>query len=516
MTSPTVRVLASAAGFSLAGTALAQWSTDPANNLRIADRTGEQVQPKIQASPDGGCWVSWFDNAAGGYDVYVQRLSADGQEQLPHNGVLVCDRGVSSTVDYDLAVDAEGNALVAYNDDAVVPGSQQISVSKVSPGGTVLWTTTVSSGTLFKANPRLTVLSDGTCVVGYSLGTSPQSWVAQRLSSGGVALWTAPGISIAEAGRYLALCDLKPAGKGFVAMWIRASGTNAITSNKGLALQRFNAAGEAQWNAGAPTIIFAGTSAESVQNGYFPTMAADGAGGVVVGWYEVSGARNAYLQHVLADGSLKFPAPVSNAVTGSNRIRLGAALGFDPSGPAYYLAATEGTLSTVVDRTFVQKFDGTGTRLWGDTGTEIIPIGATQQSFLACLPQADGCIVAGLDTRSSSTKVVFAAKASNDLTVPWSILADSDASTDKGRLGATLSTSGAALLAFQIGGMESWDIAAQRVNPSGTVGPAGCYANCDGSTGSPLLTANDFQCFLNKYAANDTYANCDGSTGNPL
>ncbi|MBX3376583.1 MAG: hypothetical protein KF678_06215 [Phycisphaeraceae bacterium] len=47
-------------------------------------------------------------------------------------------------------------------------------------------------------------------------------------------------------------------------------------------------------------------------------------------------------------------------------------------------------------------------------------------------------------------------------------------------------------------------------------GPVPCYPNCDGSTGSPLLTANDFQCFLNKYASGDTYANCDGSTGNPL
>ena len=40
----------------------------------------------------------------------------------------------------------------------------------------------------------------------------------------------------------------------------------------------------------------------------------------------------------------------------------------------------------------------------------------------------------------------------------------------------------------------------------GTVA-GGCYANCDGSTGAPLLTANDFQCFLNKYAAGNTYAN---------
>jgi glucose/arabinose dehydrogenase len=43
-----------------------------------------------------------------------------------------------------------------------------------------------------------------------------------------------------------------------------------------------------------------------------------------------------------------------------------------------------------------------------------------------------------------------------------------------------------------------------------------CAANCDGSTGTPLLTSNDFQCFLNRFAANDCYANCDGSTGTPI
>jgi cytochrome c peroxidase len=43
-----------------------------------------------------------------------------------------------------------------------------------------------------------------------------------------------------------------------------------------------------------------------------------------------------------------------------------------------------------------------------------------------------------------------------------------------------------------------------------------CYANCDQSIGSPLLTANDFQCFLNRFAAGDAWANCDGSTGTPV
>ncbi len=43
--------------------------------------------------------------------------------------------------------------------------------------------------------------------------------------------------------------------------------------------------------------------------------------------------------------------------------------------------------------------------------------------------------------------------------------------------------------------------------------PLPCQTDCDGSGG---LSANDFQCFLNKFAARDPYANCDGSTANPV
>jgi len=42
-----------------------------------------------------------------------------------------------------------------------------------------------------------------------------------------------------------------------------------------------------------------------------------------------------------------------------------------------------------------------------------------------------------------------------------------------------------------------------------------CYANCDCSTDSPVLTASDFACFLTKFRAGDPYANCDGSTDTP-
>jgi hypothetical protein len=43
-----------------------------------------------------------------------------------------------------------------------------------------------------------------------------------------------------------------------------------------------------------------------------------------------------------------------------------------------------------------------------------------------------------------------------------------------------------------------------------------CYANCDNSVTAPVLKANDFQSFLNRYAAGDPYANSDHSTGAPV
>jgi hypothetical protein len=45
------------------------------------------------------------------------------------------------------------------------------------------------------------------------------------------------------------------------------------------------------------------------------------------------------------------------------------------------------------------------------------------------------------------------------------------------------------------------------------VTPTPCYANCDGSTGSPRLTGNDFACFLEAYASGQSYADCDGVGG---
>lgn len=171
--------------------ALAQWPSDASVNLSVADRTGEQVQAKICATSDGGCYVSWFDNSSGGYDVYLQRLDPAGYEQWAHNGILVANRGFSSTEDYDMDVDAADNAILVYRDDHT--GTVRIVANKVDSSGAPLWGAfgVQVSVTLDVHTPRVCVTSVGNIVVGWSVG---DGFRLQKLDASGAPQWGAEGI----------------------------------------------------------------------------------------------------------------------------------------------------------------------------------------------------------------------------------------------------------------------------------------------------------------------------------
>jgi hypothetical protein len=90
--------------------------------------------------------------------------------------------------------------------------------------------------------------------------------------------------------------------------------------------------------------------------------------------------------------------------------------------------------------------------------------------------------------------------------------------------GASGTATGGASVTLSISGIQPSDVGAYDVvfshpcgntasNPSSITVTGGCYANCDGSATSPILTANDFLCFLTRFVSSDPYANCDGVGG---
>jgi hypothetical protein len=90
---------------------------------------------------------------------------------------------------------------------------------------------------------------------------------------------------------------------------------------------------------------------------------------------------------------------------------------------------------------------------------------------------------------------------------------DDDACAPSGPSSLSWEAIAGALYKVRVGGFQS-------ATGSGTINvtcvPAGCYANCDGSTSAPVLNVADFTCFLQRYAGGEPYANCDGSTVEPV
>lgn len=511
----SVCALAVLAGGLLATPALGQWSGDTMVNLTVAGRASEQVQPKIRATPDGGAYVSWLDNFAGGYDVYLQRLDAQGNLLWPAPGLLIADRAVSSTQDYELAVASDGDALIAFNTDGGVSGQAlQVGVQRVSPQGVARWASggvIVSSGAESKNMPRLAVLADGSAAVGWSYSPAGlrSRTAVTRVSGTGTLLWATPVEEVNASNFNLNLSDLQPAGASagdgsLAALFVLQNGTTGSAARH-LFAQKYDASGSRQWATGGALLPIFTTG--SIQLGNFPTFVPDGQGGAVFAWYETGGARNASLQHALSTGALKFPAALATAGSTAGLIRISASVAFDPLSGAYYVASTQVTSPTQNQwQAVVQKFDASGARLWGD-GVAISPLSTGQTSFVQCAVQGDGAVVAGFIATGTTTGNVFAARVRGSQLVEWSGLPGTNATT-KARMSIASGARGNTLLAWTDGASGAGDVRAHNLNADGTFAPAQCGpadiagpGQAPGSDGE--LTSDDLILFIARFSGQD-------------
>lgn len=448
--------------------AMAQWSNDPGSNLAVSDRGGEQVQPKIRGMADGACYIAWFDNATGGYDVYLQRLDAQGVENWSHNGRLIADRSFSSTVDYDLEVDASGSAILAFNDDRV--DGDQISVVRVNPEGNEVWTTRVSSGSAFKANPKLTILSGGEIAVGW---TEAGGYKIQRLSTAGAPLLASP-ISVVESGRSLTLCDLAPGPDGAVMVsYVRPTGSQ-FQSPKHLYANAFSAGGVATW--AAPRAVFDGGS---LQFGYFPPIVSDGSGGAVFGWYNTGGTRQALVQRLRADGTEMYAHNGVALSTDSSQIHLEPGIAFDAARDLVYGSWVVANQTQSQWGWRAQAITAAGGRLWTETGTELLPLSSMQKSFSRAVADSQGLTAACFDARSAVTGVVLAAGIDPETgAARWGQSPMELCATESGKSRLDASWAGQfSVFAWSDGPSGGGDILAQNVDPSGQLGPVPCLGD---------------------------------------
>ncbi|MHC5109680.1 MAG: hypothetical protein ACYTHJ_07355 [Planctomycetota bacterium] len=444
--------------------AQAQWADDAAENLALADRSGEQVQAKIRILDDGSSYVSWFDNSTGGYDVYLQRLDAGGNELWAHNGVLLADRGFSSTQDYDLDVDTAGNALVTFRDDRV--GGTQITVTRVDTSGVQLWGPTgvqVTSGGSFVAAPKVSGTSDGNVVVAW---TSDNDVRLQKLDTAGLPLWGAGVLIPAIGGDSTSASDMDASdGGGVIISMVRG-----FLAPKHLHAQKYDGSGAPQWGL-TPLPVYDGGA---LQTANFPQFVPDGIGGAAFAWYSV-GPLQVHAQHVTSDGTEQY-GHNGVIVSTAARPRTAPSVSFDATAQETTVFWREELGGPFPEYgVYGQRLNSSGARLWTDSGVEVAPLTTTELVQIDQAGIGSDAVVSWVETLSFGNQLSRASKLDSSGGIVWGPVLVSSVNSGKSRqavAGVPLAAAvdGSAVVIWSDSRNDANDVYAQNLNGNGSLG----------------------------------------------
>ena len=109
----------------------------------ICTASESQYRPALCSDDTGGAIVAWFDyrNASGppwNLDIYAQRIAADGAAVWPLNGAVVC-AAPDAQRDVDLAADGQGGAFLAWEDNRLGTGREDIYAQRFDAMGQPAW-----------------------------------------------------------------------------------------------------------------------------------------------------------------------------------------------------------------------------------------------------------------------------------------------------------------------------------------------------------------------------------------
>ena len=480
----TATVAVAAALVASASTALAQYSSNPATPMSVIATAGDDVQCKLAPAPTGSHYISFFSGA--GYDVMLDRRDKNGTS-VWGSPLLIEDRAFSSTTDYALTSDADGNAYVVYNaaDPNNAAGSL-VKMAKVTPGGSIAWNSTIYTATIGATslgNGRATVATDGYVWGAYSVGFD--STVARVNAATGA---VANSVFITESGVKQMCSGLQASTDGSVILTTIRYTT--ISSAKVLRAHRILSNGTRPWAAAGVAAFTVG----SVQTGNFPDFIPDGAGGGYIQWYTTSPLM-CRLQHVDVNGTMTFGVdgiPVASTTAGSvqgvsttlSRTNPSSVRSADGNIWMFYRQYSGSVNGNPWYAIGAQCFHPDGYPLLADgvLVSDYVQLGASwydQQvgSALRLGGDAGVCFVKYISAMNSQ---LIAARMNADGTVAWSSVVANDA-TQKYRFSysATASSAGS-VMAWQANAGGTSDIFAGFVAGDGTIGAPSVVGDLNG------------------------------------
>jgi len=261
------------------GNGVAQWT---AGGVPIDTTAGNQFSPTIVADGSGGAIITWDDSRSGTSDIYAQRINSSGVVQWTTNGVPVCLATGNQTLPV-LVSDGSGGAIIAWTD---ARGSNyDIYAQRINANGDTLWTkdgVVICAATLMQRYPVIVSDSSGGAILVWEdrrNGTDYDLY-AQRLNSSGQVQWTADGVVVTAASDDQTIPVMTSDGSGGA---IIAWSDFRTSSNADIYAQHLNSSGTRQWTSNGTGVVTLSSNQSS------PALVSDGAGGAIITWND---ARN--------------------------------------------------------------------------------------------------------------------------------------------------------------------------------------------------------------------------------
>ncbi len=393
----------------LAGPALAQWSSDPTVNLPICTDPHNQVGVAIASDGAGGAIFVWQDSRSGNNDIYAQRVDATGVPKWTTNGIAVCATA-GDQLGPSIVADGAGGAIVAWQDSR--NGAYDIYAQRVSATGSTQWTAGgVAVCLAAAAQESPTLASDGTggAIITWQDNRSGNFDVyAQRVSAAGVAQWTTDGVALCTAPDYQAFPVIIPDGTGgAIVTWEDHRG--GVTSD--IYAQRVSAAGTPLWATNGVALCAAPDTQDS------PTIVPDAAGGAIVTWEDFRSGTDydVYAQRVDSTGTTRWtPDGVALSVAGN-----------DQATPTIVADGAGGAIVTWQDfrnnadwNIYAQRVDSAGVARWTADGVALCLAASDQLAPTLVSDGGGGAIVTWYDYRSGNADI-YARRVSAMGTPQW-------------------------------------------------------------------------------------------------
>jgi predicted lipoprotein with Yx(FWY)xxD motif len=171
-----------------------------ANGVNVCNQAAAQRGPKLISDGSGGAFITWYDNRAGNYDIYTQRVSSGGAVQWITNGIATCTMATDQ-LKPDICSDGAGGMIITWYDYRSTT-TYDIYAQRQGPAGAIVW---VVDGVVMNNNsgynqidPKIVSDGMGGAIVSwtdYRTGTTADIY-AQRVNSTGAVQWTATGVTI--------------------------------------------------------------------------------------------------------------------------------------------------------------------------------------------------------------------------------------------------------------------------------------------------------------------------------